>query len=311
MKGADMYIGWTNSTGGVTVGNFIGTGHSQPALNSVQNHQVVALMDPKPTWSQLSFSFCRPTTLSANGQSVTPNAGFIYAGSGSAPSGNLNDSKDISLVQHDINSVFQPDFSSSNVPVETNSGGSVGSKPILTASSSFPFQSIIITHGVLMFIAWTLSPFIGIYIARYLKSSLGHAWYILHVFFMAVLTGAATLVSFVLIFLYSADRFGTDESVGNAHEKLGLVVVIAVIIQIILGYISNAKFEPSRPAIPWWDKAHWWVGRGLFLLGLVNVYLGIKFYGENYNLAAWVFPVYWAVVALGIAMIVYGQLTKG
>ncbi|KAJ3320483.1 hypothetical protein HDV06_005212, partial [Boothiomyces sp. JEL0866] len=310
MKGSDMYIGWANSTGGITVGNYEGTGHSQPSLNSAQNHQVVPLMDPQPSWSQQSFSFCRPTTV-AGGQPITPTAGYIYGASGSAPSGNLDSAK-VSLQQHDTKGAFQPDFSTSNTPVVTNSGGNTDDdQPILKPSPSFPFQSIVITHGVLMFIAWAVSPFIGIYIARFMKSALGHTWYILHVFFMSVLTGAATLVSFVLIFLYSSDRFSTDESVGNAHEKLGLVVVLAVIIQVILGYVSNAKFDPNRPSIPWWDKAHWWVGRSLFLLGLVNVYLGIKFYGESYRLAGWVLPVFWLSVALGIAMMVYGQATKG
>ncbi|KAJ3269837.1 hypothetical protein HDV01_000885 [Terramyces sp. JEL0728] len=307
MKGADMYIGWKNSTGGVTVGNFQGTGHSQPSLNSVQNHQVVALLDPKPSWSQQSFSFCRPTTI--NAQSLSSSSGYIYAASSSAPSGNLDSTK-VSLQQHDSNGNFQADFSTSNVPVVA--GGSGGDdKPILTPSSSFPFQSIVITHGVMMFIAWAVSPFIGIYIARYMKSTLGHTWYILHVFFMSVLTGAATLVSFILIFLYSSDRFSTDESIGNAHEKLGLVVVLGMIVQIILGYVSNAKFDANRVGIPWWDKAHWWVGRSMFLLGIVNVYLGIKFYGESYPLSPLVIPVFWIVIAAGIGMMVYGQVTKG
>ncbi|KAJ3258966.1 hypothetical protein HK103_003107 [Boothiomyces macroporosus] len=311
MKGADMYIGWTNSTGGVTVGNFLGGGHSQPPVNTVQNHRVVSLMDPKPSWSQLSFSFCRPTVLSSNGQSVTPTAGFIYGASGNIPTGNLDDINKINLLQHDANDAFQPDFSASNVPVVSNNGGSNTVKPILTPSSNFSLQSVIITHGVLMFIAWAVSPFIGIYIARYLKSALGHTWYILHVFFMAVLTGVATLVSFILIFLYSADRFSNIDAIGNAHEKIGLVVVVAVVIQIILGYISNAKFDPDRPAIPWWDQAHWWLGRSLFLLGLVNVYLGIAYYSRNYDLAGWVLPVFWIVIAVGIAGMIYGQATKG
>ncbi|KAJ3255166.1 hypothetical protein HK103_006535 [Boothiomyces macroporosus] len=310
MKGSDIYIGWTNSTGGITVGNYEGTGHSQPSLNSVQNHHVVPLMDPQPSWSQQSFSFCRPTTVST-GQSITPTAGYIYGASASAPSGNLDSTK-VSLQQHDTKGTFQPDFSSSTTTVVTNTGGSADNdQPILKPSASFPFQSIVITHGVLMFIAWAISPFIGIYIARYLKSALGHTWYILHVFFMSILTGAATLVSFILIYLYSFDRFSTDGDIGSSHEKLGLVVVLAVIIQIILGYVSNAKFDPHRESIPWWDKAHWWVGRTLFLLGLLNVYLGIKFYGESYHLAGWVLPMFWIIVAFGFGMMVYGQATKG
>ncbi|KAJ3316802.1 hypothetical protein HDV06_002821, partial [Boothiomyces sp. JEL0866] len=119
MKGADMYIGWVNSTGGVTVGNFLGGGHSPPTPNSNQNRQVVPLMDPMPTWSKLSFSFCRATTL--NGNPLSPTSGFIYAASESSPSGTL---ESLNLPFHDTKGPFQPDFSSSNVPVVTTGGGS-------------------------------------------------------------------------------------------------------------------------------------------------------------------------------------------
>ncbi|KAJ3258968.1 DOMON domain-containing protein frrs1L [Boothiomyces macroporosus] len=310
MKGSEIYIGWENSTGEYTVGDYFGIGHTQPRLNESPNHSVVALRDPAPSWSLQSFSFCRPTTLSSNGNSITPTAGFIFAGSNSAPSGN-RDSARIRLEEHDVRGVFQPDFSAGSTVTTTGSGingsnSTIGefSFPhgILSPSSSFSYQTMLITHGSLMFIAWVISPFIGIYIARYLKNTLGHTWYILHVFFMAAVTGAGTIASFLLIFLYSPDRFSTDDStVGDYHEKIGLAVAITVVIQVVLGFVCNAAYDPDRTLIPWWDQLHWWLGRSLFLIGVLNVYLGILYYQERFD-AVWAIPAFWGFLVLGIAL---------
>ncbi|KAJ3308000.1 DOMON domain-containing protein frrs1L [Boothiomyces sp. JEL0838] len=322
MAGADMYIGWTNSTGGITIGNFEGSGHTQPNINSIQNQFSVSVPKVKPSWSGQSFYFCRPTTLTLNGKSITESAGYIFAGSNSKPNGNV-DKTGVTFVQHDVMGTFTPSFSSPNSNNSSNTGqGGAGSdnnggsgtftQPILTPSSSFPYQKIVILHGILMFIAWVISPFIGIYIARYMKSTLGHTWYILHVFFMAGLTACATIASFILIFLYSSDRFASvDSRVGDVHEKLGLIVTIAVVVQVLLGYISNAKYDPNRTSIPWFDIAHWWVGRILFLFGLLNAFFGILFYKENYTLSIWVFPIFWTIIGFGTVMFTIGQFTIG
>ncbi|KAJ3317669.1 hypothetical protein HDV06_001326, partial [Boothiomyces sp. JEL0866] len=256
MNGADMYIGWQNSTGGITVGNFEGSGHTQPQENAVQNQITVSVPGAKPTWSKLSFMFCRPSILHSNGKSITATTDYIFAGSSTPPSGNV-DKLGVTLMQHDIQGTFTPEatFGSSNnstasntTQVQSSNGGSANGgsspQPILSPSSSFSFQKIVIVHGTLMFVAWVISPFIGIYISRFMKSALGHSWYILHVFFMAGVTACATIASFVLIILYSSDRFSVaDSTVGDLHEKLGLTVIV-------LGYISNMMFDPHRTSIP-------------------------------------------------------------
>ncbi|KAJ3319607.1 hypothetical protein HDV06_006169 [Boothiomyces sp. JEL0866] len=301
MSGADIYLGWKNSQGAISVGNFKGTGHEQPSANSAQNAQQVTLMETAPSWAKLSFSFCRPTTLSSNGKSITADQSYIYASSPDQASG--SSVSNLRFSQHaGTYGSFAVDFTTT--ANSTISGGS--NNPYLYPSGSFTYQQIVAMHGVLMFIAWAVSPFIGIYIARYTKDLLGHNWYRLHVFFMGVACGLATIVSFFLIVLYIH-----PPHFNKLHHILGLIIFLAVILQIILGYISNAKWSPDRTSIPWWDKAHWWFGRSLFLLGLVNVYLGISLYNDNFGIASWVSPVFWAMVVIGIVGLVFGQVTTG
>ncbi|KAJ3317027.1 hypothetical protein HDV06_002205, partial [Boothiomyces sp. JEL0866] len=156
MSGADMYIGWANSSNGATVGNYASNGHSQPSVNSVQNQVVVTLLDTRPSWSKQSFSFCRPTIITSNGKSVTASAGYIYAGANSVPSGNV-DNVNVNFDEHSFQGSFTPDLSATTST--TNSASTSGSnsnypQSILTPTDSFSFQTIVVLHGILMFVAW-------------------------------------------------------------------------------------------------------------------------------------------------------------
>ncbi|KAJ3269089.1 hypothetical protein HDV01_001862, partial [Terramyces sp. JEL0728] len=226
---------------------------------------------------------------------------YIYASSPEQASG--TSASNLRFEQHaGTYGSFTTDFTST---ANTTTTGTANG-PFLLPSGSITYQNIVALHGVLMFIAWAVSPFFGIYVARFMKDKLGHNWYRLHVFFMGFACGLITIVSFILIVLYIHPPHFSE-----LHHIFGLIVFLGVLIQISLGYISNAKWSPERTFIPWWDKAHWWVGRGLFLLALINVFLGISLYKEDYEIAKWVAPLFWIVVAAGIALLIYGQVTVG
>ena len=87
--------------------------------------------------------------------------------------------------------------------------------------------------------------------------------------------------------------------------------MIATIFQVILGFISNAKWTPDRTSIPWWDKAHWWFGRLLFLAGIANCGFGLMLYAQLYNQTQYLSITYWIYVALGFAVLIYGQFKFG
>ena len=48
-----------------------------------------------------------------------------------------------------------------------------------------------------------------------------------------------------------------------------------MILQIILGFVIDKLWSPDRTSIPLWDKLHWWIGRVVFLIAIINLYLGI------------------------------------
>ena len=53
-----------------------------------------------------------------------------------------------------------------------------------------------------MFIAWGIAPFVGIFIARYLKDLLGVWWYRLHVGIMVGVVGGGTVIGLFVKLVY-------------------------------------------------------------------------------------------------------------
>jgi hypothetical protein len=74
-----------------------------------------------------------------------------------------------------------------------------------------------------------------------------------------------------------------------------MVLGIFLLLQCILGYLSNALWYEGKP--PQWypDKLHWLVGRTLLIGGIVNCFLGTWEFDENFYLET-AGP--WAVVGI-------------
>jgi hypothetical protein len=310
MANADMYVGWRNSTGGYVISRRSPQGYSTPSVNpQSQGLSVVPLSVPAPPWARLAFSFKKPLD-----SSITPNSQYIFA--------------------YADGRAMQPDSPASNFPkhssvgkiqgvnflsvLATNSTGestkSEQTKPIIDTDAK-SYKLIIQAHGILMFIAWAVAPFLGIFIARYLKDLLGVWWYRLHLFVMLGVTGLFTLASFTLMVLYMQGRhLGVvlpEGFAGNSHTRLGLVVTLITVIQVILGFVSNALWTPTRTSVPWWDKVHWWIGRLVFLFGLMNTYTGLYLYVERYEAGPAILISFWIIVGLGLGGLVYGEWKFG
>ncbi|KAJ1565139.1 hypothetical protein HK405_013066, partial [Cladochytrium tenue] len=119
------------------------------------------------------------------------------------------------------------------------------------ASSPIDPDVGVLVHGSLMFVAWGVCPPAAIFIARYLKPQLRHNWYRLH---MGLATGGTLLLT-----------------------GLGLLFVELTLGpgDVVLGVLANWLFSPSRTGVPWWDQLHWWLGRGVVLLALAQIHLGL------------------------------------
>lgn len=135
-----------------------------------------------------------------------------------------------------------------------------------------------IIHGILMFVAWYLLCSSGIFVARFMKARLGIWWFRVHfgLFGLAILL---TVTGFVIIYMGESWHFHT------LHSYIGLFILIFSFCQGLLGIGIDRLFNPNRESIPWYDKAHWWLGRVLYFLAIVNMFLGLNdcFEGTPYK----------------------------
>jgi hypothetical protein len=234
MDGASMYIGWTNSTQGSTVVFAKGEGYARPvAQTTVIN--VVKVTTPIPSWAKLSFAFVRQLSVTPQ---ITPTTAYIFASAKLPPT-----NKDLissSYSQHDI-------FTSVGIQDLTKNGvltsGSIA-KPLAAIPSNMSYEQIVQIHGVLMFLAWAVAPFLAIFIARFLKS-IGHLWYQLHVGLFLVCTGCGTIASTAILIVYK-----TPPHFIGTHRILGLLMLILMVFQIALGFVINALWTPTRKTTP-------------------------------------------------------------
>ncbi|KAJ3188127.1 hypothetical protein HK101_009165 [Irineochytrium annulatum] len=314
MVGGDVVIGYKNSSGAIAIASR--RSHHSPYgvdYNPTGAWRQIPLQAPAPTWATISFSTSRPNVLNAanSGNSLNPSpksTDYIYAFSSTSPR-NADDPTRAAFSQHDFSDTFSGDLSA----VASGTGGTIsvtsaGPQRILPLGPLGTDDRASLIHGLIMFFAWGVSPFAGIFVARFLKDALGVWWYRLHVALMLGVTGSLTAAGFLIKLLTRLPpHFETP------HEAIGLAVVVGMVAQIVLGFVSNALFSPDRPSVPLWDKAHWWLGRSLTLLGLANVYTGIFRYNEvsvnQISMTVVIAYSVWIVVAFGV--LIFGQFKFG
>ena len=304
MTGSIMYVGWLNSTQGVTFSCRDGTGLNVPQISTraAVSAKMVSLSVPAPAWAKISFSFSRPSMSAANAVSVGSN--YIYATAAAAPS--MRDDRTSSFPIHDSRGYFMADFTQAN----SNSSviGAPSTQPIMKLPASWTYDMVIAYHGYIMLVAWGLMPWIGVFIARFLNDALGVWWYRLHVFVMLV---PVTLLGFAGIFMITLFKNGPHFT-KSIHEILGLTVGISSVLQVALGFFCDYMWSPDRESIPWWDKLHWMAGRVITLSAFLNIAVGLyQMVAQGYVLPT-ALPVIFALFTVsGIALHVYGQQKFG
>lgn len=294
MRDADMYIFWKNSTGdGYTVSRRVSDGILMPIYNKdLGQLSIVPLDVPAPDWSQLSVSFSLPFS-----ESLHEKTDFIFAHSNFSVEN--PDSPQSPFLKHNKKGKISGiDFLSTNAPFTDGS---------FDVDDGEKRHLIIQIHGILMLFAWSISPFIGIFVARYMKGALGVWWYRIHVFMMLFVTGFFTLAAFALI--YSSSDIPLLDT--GTHGKMGLSIIIIMVFQIILGFICNALWSKDRVSIPWYDKAHWWIGRIVAILAIINISFGITLYSQMYDEPVGILYAYWICILLGVALLIFGEFKFG
>lgn len=199
MSSADFYIGWKNSTDGVVLSRRSPQGRRMPSFSTNQAAVLVPLQVPASPWASLAFSFARPLTVEST--TIQSTSRIIFAIGNTAVSSIDNPRSDFS--QHSIYAELAPvNFLASGSTGGGVVNGSVNVPAAILSSSPKQYANVLLAHGLLFFLAWTVAPFIGIFVARYLKNALGVWWYRLHVGIMFAITGLFSIASFLLIFLY-------------------------------------------------------------------------------------------------------------
>ncbi|KAI8906961.1 hypothetical protein EDD86DRAFT_228437 [Gorgonomyces haynaldii] len=295
MRNSQMYTIWKNSTGGCTLAQAYSTAKSYPIPDSGDPVTQIAPYLPAPSWATLSCAFVRPAQQSKS--TISSSSTFIWALSSSPPVTPDVSTSRFSIHQQDGRgqadfTVNGPAIPSTATNTTTSAVPSATAAPsILEPPSNWSDGYNVYLHGILMFLAWGLFPFFGIYAARFSKKS--PVWFKIHIASFT-LTFLATVAGFLLVFL-----FNTPPHFKSWHEIIGLIVCIGMVFQIVLGIYIDRTFDAERGTIPIRDKIHWVLGRLLFFLGLITIVTGMQQYhegGQRVNSVLWWLFVIWVVV---------------
>ncbi|KAJ3202302.1 hypothetical protein HDU82_007449, partial [Entophlyctis luteolus] len=264
MSGSTMFVGWM-SGGSPVVSQRQSSGHSTPSYTS--NTVFTKIATPSgitvPSSANCAFSISVPVS-NTNIISTTSSSNFIYGISNSGPSNPSSASSN--FPQHSSYGAFTLDVSKTGT-------STVG------ASTSTANIEMLLLQSILMFWAWGVFPYVAIFVARYLKNAMGHMWYLTHKYLFLFGVGGAMAVGLLFVELNLAD--GVARFSSSSHAILGAVLAFGFYpVQIILGFVSNKLFTENRVAVPWWDKAHWWLGRTTVIISLAEIQLGLNKYQD-------------------------------
>lgn len=151
-------------------------------------------------------------------------------------------------------------------------------------------------HGIMMALVVMVLMTSGIVLSRYLKL-IFPSWFYVHAAIFC-LSLFFVIVSVIIIFQAHGNKF-----VPGWHSVFGLLFLIGMGIQTLLGLVSHLRFDAKRSAPPFFpDKIHWYLGRGMFFLGVATVLLGLyvlpaRKIAKN-AFYAWIVIIFFFVLAL-------------
>eukprot|EP00842_Homolaphlyctis_polyrhiza_P000140 jgi/Hompol1/1126/HPOL_000046-RA len=332
MARSTMYVAYKNDANATMLSIRSAPGYISPTIQANKT----ATLSPidqyaAPGWAQISFTAIRPASIN-DGFDVTAASTYIYALSDTPPASPndvaspltyhrargiimgfnlMTDALSVAAVQgSELSHPLDQNITTGDDKPSVVLGQTFGanSLPLLTLPNNIGYDEILRIHGFLMFIAWTLSPAIGIFIARYLKDYLGLWWLRLHMLFMCVFTMLFTIAGITLVYLYKMP----PHFQGDSHRSLGAAIGIGMFAQIFLGAAADAMFSPKRRAVPWWDIAHWWFGRILVLAAVVNTFNGLSLYQDlGYEMHFGIKIAYGVSIGLVAGIFVFAEVAIG
>ncbi|XP_076743702.1 putative ferric-chelate reductase 1 [Maylandia zebra] len=209
MGNDDIYVCGMNSNGQVGVQHMYSTGRTTPQVVALGNvYNITTSLQN----NVISCSFTTTEIISIQGTSGFSQSYYFMFVCGPSSNGQIQ------FHKHDFVSTTKMAIST---PVVSERG----------------FPDIIKAHGSLMLIAWMTTGTLGMMVARYLKTMAKGTtmcnkdlWFVVHVGVM-LLTVAATIIAFILIFAHTRDWSG------GAHPVLGCLVMILSFFQPIVAML--------------------------------------------------------------------------
>ncbi|KAL1924477.1 uncharacterized protein VTP21DRAFT_4131 [Calcarisporiella thermophila] len=170
-----------------------------------------------------------------------------------------------------------------------------------SVQARFDIGGLAFFHGLLMALVWLVAGPLAAFIARFLKATMGSAWFPGH-WGTATVGVVLTLIGFGLgIAATRGAHFTTP------HTIIGLIVVILTLLQAGWGIYIDRTFDPSRVKTPARDYLHHVGGYLLVLLSIANVCLGLLAFGPG---SGWIFGLYGAWVGLIVFTFAGAQIRK-
>ncbi|XP_055364628.1 putative ferric-chelate reductase 1 [Betta splendens] len=163
--------------------------------------------------------------------------------------------------------------------ISTRANVSAGNATTSTSTTT-QTPSIVKAHGSLMLISWMTTGPLGMIIARYLKGmSKGYKmcgkdiWFVVHVPLMC-LTVAATIIAFIIIFVFAQDW------AGGAHPVLGCLVMILSFIQPIIAFMRCEPQDAKRYVFNWVHSINALV---IKILAVAAIFIGLSLLDSSDN----------------------------
>ncbi|KXS18565.1 hypothetical protein M427DRAFT_29497 [Gonapodya prolifera JEL478] len=261
--------------------NFVtGDASDHPLVTGTQSYAIAYNLGTSPGTSASST-----LTVHDNAEIHTANLIDFTPSSASAPAASSTASAGASATVTPSTGAGTPSTGSgagSTTTGNTNTGtGSSAGSAAQSPESQDPFNAYLKAHGVLMFIAWAFVAPTSAALAFYAR---GKPYFQLH-WYMMYLAAALCLISFALVVYWQQMSSGSSAHfVTTRHHTItGLVIVILTVVQVVLGFVNHAiGYEGARPIRNW---IHIYLGRGLFLLAICNVAIGLNTYLFFYSLS--------------------------
>jgi hypothetical protein len=138
-----------------------------------------------------------------------------------------------------------------------------GTANINTTALPGSVAALVVLHAILLGGSFIILFPLGVSFLRFFNSFTLH-WVLQVITAVICIVGLAVAVALSVIDL-------EYNSFTATHQIIGMLVVAAVVLQVVLGYLHHKNFKVSGRT--WASYAHLWTGRTVIIVGMINTVL--------------------------------------